>query len=365
MQQLRKHIRLIIGVVLATFLLALTTSAPVRGQAQAVPTTVEVVLHKLAFPNGQMPDATDNDGRTNPFATGTPLNGATFAVYDVTAEFWAHNPTTKAAMARVQDALATSKTAPGPAIKTVTTSDQGTAGFTLPMRSGGQYAVYLFREIGVPAGMTGGQNVVLVLPVKGTTNRIDLYPKNETTFTPLVTGGQRFVKVDADNPAIHLAGAEFVVRNRSGAYLTSKHQWREVSGGVKEQYQQAHLMTMRSDQSGQFAIDGLTEGRYELIEVKAPQNYVRSAAPIPFTVTPGRFSSAVPAIKVVNLHEPDAPHPLLPDTGFFGKIKRHLRRMLPQTGAARATWLSILGGFIILSITISYFATKQRKHEGE
>lgn len=390
MQALIKHIRITAFAVMAAFLLALIATTPVRGQA-ATDDNVTVVLHKLVFDDGNLPESTSNDGKSSPFGdAGTPLNDVTFKAYDVTAEFWAQNPKTEAEMEDAQNALAASDT-PRQEVATEITSGAGTATFTLPRHSGGQYAVYLFRETAHPSGVSDGQNLVLVLPVSGTTNQVDLYPKDEATVTPVTTGGQQFVKIDADDHSTKLAGAQFVVRSRAGKYLrrsNNQNSWEVISGEITTSYKQAKLLVLTSDSDGQFAINGLRAGQYELVEVKAPDDYVRSSKAVAFTVTPGKFSSATDAIQVANVHETVPPdddgYPPLPDTGFFGKIVHHWHHfthhihhvikhllpntfggMLPQTGGARAIWLTLLGIFILLSIAITTFHKKSKPHEGE
>jgi LPXTG-motif cell wall-anchored protein len=344
----------IAAVALAALLTCLLASAPVRGQAVVEPATVDIALHKLLFAPGTMPDAAANDGQTNPFAGGEPLNGVTFTAYDVTTDFWTQNPQTKDQMAAAQEQIAAPDYVAASPVATVTTTGQGVAMFArLPLRSHGHYAVYLFRETRVPRGVRVAQNLVVALPL-GTSRRIDLYPKNEGA-KPVTTGGQRFVKVDARNGR-KLAGAQFVIRNQAGEYLTRQqqhNQWKVVSGGITSRYQQEKLVTLTSNVDGSFSVDGLTGGKYALVEVRAPAGYVRSRHPVTFTVVPGKFSSAVPAMNVVNVRQPETPPdtgvPPLPGTGIFTR----LRRFLPQTGAARATWLTILGiGLLVIIIGI-------------
>lgn len=356
------QLRLPIAVVLA-LLLAMLTTAPARGQALSSDSSIKVVLHKLLFARGQLPAATQNDGRDSPFGDdGAPLRNVTFTVYDATADFWGLQPTTPEAMVTAQRQIAAASYAPGQALAAVTTDAAGQAAFNLPQRRNGQNAVYLFRETAHPANVAGGQNLVLVLPVKGLTNRVDLYPKNEEVYVPRTTGGQRFVKVDGDT-GDKLADAEFVVRSGSGKYLhrtAGKNQWQSISGEITEQYEDAQLTVLRSDSSGRFAIDGLQAGKYALVEVRAPYGYVRSDHAVPFTIQAGKFSDATNFMRVVNVQEP---YPPLPDTGFFGKIKHYWHKvtgLLPQTGGARNTVLTLLGMLIFLVSALAIYY--ERKH---
>jgi LPXTG-motif cell wall-anchored protein len=381
--RLLKHSCIAIAVSVIALLMAIMTSAPVCGQAATESATVDVVLHKLVFDHGKLPSATPNNGHTSPFTSGAPLNGVTFTAYDVTYDFWAENPQSSAAMMRVQAKIAKATYVTRHELRAVTTAGQGTATFAnLPLHAHGHYAVYLFRETHAPAGVNGGQNLVLVLPATHGATRIDLYPKNETTVTPITTGGQRFVKVDAKHDTHKLAGAKFVVRNQQGQYLTTGRKWRSVTGTITTRYRRANLLVLTSDDQGQFAIDGLATGKYAIVEVHAPAGYLRSNKAVPFTIVPGKTSANVPVLRVVNLHAPPPTgpdtdgYPPLPDTGFFGKIEHHWHHFvrhvlpdtfgsLPQTGAARAMWATMLGLGLLLITALGHYLMKRRQHEGE
>ncbi|WP_127848805.1 pilin N-terminal domain-containing protein [Lacticaseibacillus hulanensis] len=363
MRQFIKRIRILAASMLLAVLIGLLAAAPVRGQAAETSDTVDVVLHKLVFAPDAVPADTTNDGHTNPFGDqGSPLNGVTFTAYDVTQDFWSTAPQTEAAMTDAQNRIAAADYVAHNPVKAVTTSGEGTAEFGgLPMHSHGMNAVYLFRETQAPKGVTGTQNLVIVLPVKGAAGRIDLYPKNVGPETPIETGGQRFVKVDADDYSEKLAGAEFVVRNADGEYLTKKQKWQVVTGTITDSNNTQSLLTLQSKDDGSFAIDGLPAGDYELVEVRAPEGYMRSEHPVDFTIVPGKYSSAVAAINVVNAQSPWG-YPPLPNTGIFGKLRHLLPKTfgwLPQTGSARATWLTILGIFLLVSLLIGRYWYKR------
>ncbi len=363
MRQQIKHLVTVLGMVLAMVLTAVLVSAPIRAEAQTR-NTVSVTLHKLLFAKGQVPSDTNNNGITSPFGSdGTPLNGATFTVYDVTHDFWAQNPRTEAEIEAAQNKLAANSYTPTTKVAAVTTSGRGEATFSqLPLRSGGNYAVYLFKETKTPTGVKGGQNIVLVLPLAGTTNQIDLYPKNEAE-----TGGARFVKVDADDHSQKLANAKFVVANAHGKYLTKvagQHVWQTISGDITDAYTDANAVVLTSNEAGKFVIDGLDAGKYKLVEVQAPDGYVRRHKAVAFTVTAGETSKQRQTVVVENEQQP---HPPLPNT--FGKIihhwKKHIHKFLPQTGEARATWASIIGLFLLVTVMLIVGLKKKKQNKGE
>lgn len=171
----------------AAVLLTTGHQAQARGKPANQAPPIDIRLHKLVFGQEKMPEQTPNDGKTSPFGKlGTPLAGATFSVYDVTADYWQQAPKDEQAMQKVSDKLAKAGAGQHQALTAVTTSADGSATFSqLPQVSGGKRAVYLFVETGVPEGAIAGQNLVVALPIKGqgAAKQLDLYPKNAATPT--------------------------------------------------------------------------------------------------------------------------------------------------------------------------------------
>ncbi len=224
----------------------------------------------------------------------------------------------------------------------------------------------------------------------------------------VVTGGKRFVKVDATHDSVKLAGATFVVKNAAGAYLVKTADgwhWQQVAGDVAKTYQDEALYTLTSGKDGAFGIEGLGYGTYALYEVQAPAGFLRNEKPIPFTVVAGEYSRGeTDPYAVVNVpqspkpgepvtpgqpNEPGEPNPRvplpntngpgqpnqpgasrpripLPNTGMFGhSLKRRrisLRQLLPKTGEQWTAWLSTLG--LILVALIVAIRVKTKKHRG-
>ena len=155
---------------------------------------VTIFLHKIIFPNGEMPEAVANTGDM----TGTHqdllqdyrgLNDVTFEAYDLTARFYE----LRAAGASVEEAqLALSQVSTdelGTPIAADTTralaGEEGTAVFNLPATDeAGRDAVYLFHESAAPAIVAEkAKNMVVVLPLYSPEQELlttlHLYPKNE------------------------------------------------------------------------------------------------------------------------------------------------------------------------------------------
>lgn len=536
--------RLVIDACGLLVLLVLIGPAQSVAASTKAPDKVDIVLHKLLF-DDHLPTAEANNGKDQPSFGGQPsrpLNGVTFTAYDITSEFWQYEKAHDGGVEKAQRHFAEAAYVPTNKVASQVTAGAGEARFAdLSLRSGGHYAVYLFKETGTPPGVQGqSQNLVVVLPVRddsGIQSRIDLFPKNvlpggkpmiekridanQTTFdygqkipfkitvavpadvatmkafrvtdkadpalrltdgvsvmidghdltgednvyqlakdaedaftltfnvdqlskyankvititynmairpgtaadkplvnqsvvypgggepqhdfATVVTGGKRFVKVDAKDHATKLAGATFVVRDALGLYLVKTAtgwDWKSVTDGDKS-YQEQGLYALTSDQDGAFSIDGLAAGNYELYEVKAPEGYLRNEKVIPFQIVAGEASDSKAApYAVVNVPDTDRPHlpdtpgdppkrphlpetpgdpdrprlpgtsgepparPHLPGTNPEGAVQRILRRLLPQTGEAKATWLTTLG-LILIGLIATIGVKTNKKSIGE
>ncbi|WP_225048372.1 SpaH/EbpB family LPXTG-anchored major pilin [Lacticaseibacillus kribbianus] len=502
-----KFIKRLIGAALGVLIL-IGIGAAAQPVEAAAPKRVDVVLHKLLFQDS-LPESQLNDGHAQPdFGQASkPLNGVTFTAYDVTGDFW-RLVDQGASVEDAQDQVAAAdfQVAAGAELSSVVTAGQGQAAFDqLPLREGGRYAVYLFKETAAPDGITASQNLVVVMPGNlegGVQSRIDLFPKNQMThgyaeidktiennrtnfgygdpipyriavkvpanigaltsfkltdtadtrleriggltvtvdgkaaddlytvtkadshsfaltfdvakLTPLanktitvtyqmrirpgtvpdaplvnrtvlypgdfepvtdtavvITGGKRFVKVDAEHHGTKLQGAVFVVRNTAGEYLVQEKTgwtWRRVAGDVVKAYHRAGLHTLVSAKDGRFAITGLKAGAYTLIEVKAPRGYTRNAKAIPFAVVAGEYTRGLAdPYNVINVKTPVTPphKPGEPTTpGQPGKPGLPPRLPLtgghlPQTGGEWAAWLSILGLILIGLVAAVRVKTKK------
>lgn len=161
--------------------------------AGAEDSDVTIVLHKIIFPNGEMPEDIANTGGMNGahqdlLQEYQGLNDVTFEVYDMTAQFYA----LRAKGDTVEEAQLALSQVPDAELGVPLTSEltkeiegkDGTAIFTLPATDDkGRDAVYLFRESAAPDFVVEkAKNMVVVLPVyfdNEQLSTIHLYPKNE------------------------------------------------------------------------------------------------------------------------------------------------------------------------------------------
>ena len=151
-------------------------------------------------------------------------------------------------------------------------------------------------------------------------------PTTEETYTPEDTThitfyGYGIKKVDGAQQTTTLAGAEFDVYHDDGTG--------RPTGAVID-----HVAT---DDDGLATIDGLGEGKYVLVETKAPTGYQLSTTPIPFVITaqtPGEDFAGF----VVNAGNPQSitntKNPALPVTGGAGTVAFTAAGVVLIAGAA-------------------------------
>lgn len=185
---MKKLVRLLmLSTIILTALLGL--AVPVKAAE-----TISFTLHKLVFPEDQMPTPSQNDGKER-LKQYAGLNGVTYDVYDVTKDFYQllaasvdQDPN------KVQEELQGIDLSNRSYLARQTTAteadEDGIAKFALPARSGGKDAVYLFRESAAPSDVKSkAVDMIVALPLltsEGTTLKepIHLYSKNELNQLP-------------------------------------------------------------------------------------------------------------------------------------------------------------------------------------
>jgi fimbrial isopeptide formation D2 family protein len=202
------------------------------------------------------------------------------------------------------------------------TIETATHGFTITLDG-----AKLKSEIGKTLTVTYEMTFTGSAPTQSSfDNQVTLVPGNYpkiVTHTPITTGGKQFAKVDLQGK--YLSGAEFVVKNKAGNYLSrdgTGNAWQVVKSISGKKATAAKLAVLTSDSNGHFEINGLAYGTYYLTEIKAPADYVMSSEAVKFTVEKGSYElGATTALKIVNKPEspstPSTPgtssHPSTPD----------------------------------------------------
>ncbi|MGM0167751.1 hypothetical protein IGI39_002735 [Enterococcus sp. AZ135] len=165
------------------------------GQADAAETdTMAFTLHKLVFPENGMPEASQNEGDER-LKDYDGLNGVTFDVYDVTADFYrllaeSEEKDAKKVQSELQNMDVSDRTFLAQQVTATIGGKDGVAEFHLPKLSGGEDAVYLFRESAAPSDVKSkAVDMVVALPIIDPVGEllegpIHLYPKNEIVHPP-------------------------------------------------------------------------------------------------------------------------------------------------------------------------------------
>jgi len=141
---------------------------------------------------------------------------------------------------------------------------------------------------------------------------------------------------------VKLEGAEFVIKDSDGNYLTydPSDGWISDPGTKMED---AYVVTSASE-TGYVTFDGLAEGDYEIIEVKAPEGYslLKESIPVSINVnTTGSNGNPFSQLDVVNSLENSW---VLPATGEFG------------------IYLFTIGGVILIAAAIILLSKNKKKN---
>ena len=256
MKNIKTKIWALLGttIMLLPFILSLGT-ADVSAAVSPTPENVTVNLHKLKFTSA--PENQINNGTELTFPNSEPLNGVEFNVYDITATYYPSKDTAVPADATP--------------FASVTTSGEGLANLTLPGKSEGKDAVYVFVETPKP-GVETSPNIVLSLPFYNPDSSdpdkpldtIHLYAKNVIKESNIkIQKAGNFSGVDK------LAGAQFQIKNSDNQFVTGF----DENTGVALYGPAESALTFTTDSEGSISVNGLLDGNYTLVETKAPDDY--------------------------------------------------------------------------------------------
>lgn len=233
---------------------------------------VLVTLHKKKMTTLPDPLIQNTGSEMADFAAYDDMPNVEFTVHDVTAQFYALRAGTPSLS--VDAAMAAVAATPTPnLVGTGTTGADGRVSFTLPSKSGGLDAVYVFVETDAPSGTTTtAANLALVLPMYNDDDEIMtdilLYPKNVVAADGTVTVTK---KGTADNAI--LPDADFIVSREltpgNVEYLGTFNATLGLNNWVADR---DYARVFTTGATGQITISNLEHGDYNLIEIAAPGN---------------------------------------------------------------------------------------------
>lgn len=265
----------------------MTMTAFAAGPSAKMPTIDEsksgtVTIHKYTKGTDEGTKGTGKVETSLP-AGAEPLKGAGFTLYKVVNKedmevYYNTNPTNLPAVGEYVEA---GSIKPGVALETIAeqkTDKNGTATF-----SGLELGFYVVIETTVPDAVTTPMKPFLLSVPMTTTDGSDwlydihVYPKNET----------RYGKISLEKTGVKddekISGAVFALQKKSD----TDDKWINITKQSTAQGDDTgNNLTLTTDSEGKITIDGLSKGKYRLIETFVGDGYIMDGATAyPFEVT--------------------------------------------------------------------------------
>ena len=260
---------------------------------------------------------------------------------------------------------------------TVTFSDlSNTSG--VPANGGGyivvEYTATLNSNANVQVPTNPGNPTEVYLTYSNNPNNADgtgtgVTPKDEVV---VYTFQLPIEKVDGSTEPVSLTGATFAIFTSESAAITAAGDPNTAanfasaltfSGSAGSYILSASgAYTLSDNGSGAYAINGLDQGTYYLVEIAAPAGYNRLSAPVTVTIDPtyldGSRSSAY-----VDGHIPDATLDQLTAVGINGGTQLTVINQagvtLPETGGM-GTKAFVIGGLILMLLALILVLARKR-----
>lgn len=147
--------------------------------------------------------------------------------------------------------------------------------------------------------------------------------KTKTDSVKYYSYGAEVTKVDKDNHATVLAGAEFQIAKDKNFTTASTLKFAGTTGSYKHNGTVTNLVT---DSNGKVKVTGLDAGTYYLKEVKAPGGYSRTPEIFTITITDANFDGTIESgsttisTGITSLTVENSKPFILPTTGGIGTV---------------------------------------------
>lgn len=142
--------------------------------------------------------------------------------------------------------------------------------------------------------------------------------------------------------------------------LNTKYEWITTTDPANE----ATVVKLTSNEKGQFAIDGLKDGNYNLKEIKAPEGYAKLTEEVPFTVSANSWESEgdIEFAKDKDGQAKQNGFALLNQDGNKGSAQKVVNKNLtiPQTGGI-GSLIFIVAGLAIMTFAFVAYKKSQVK----
>ena len=266
-------------------------------------------------------------------------------------------------------------------VSTVTTGEDSTKSFTVStndlksVNSGtiatGQYIIVNYTaklnasaEIGLPGNVNTAKLTYSNKPDQS--GQGENQPTGETTEDKVIVFTYKLdtTKVDSDNDATKLPGAEFKLRNAKNQYAVVDANNKVTSWSATEE----GGSTLTSDANGLFSVTGLDDGTYSLKETKAPAGYNLPAREFKVEITANTANgqnwdeTATHALTMIDVTVDGTAGTGNVQTGTAAIVIKNTKgSSLPSTGGMGTTILYAAGAAIVLVAAFGIaFAVRRR-----
>ncbi|MDU7331196.1 MAG: SpaA isopeptide-forming pilin-related protein [Finegoldia magna] len=171
------------------------------------------------------------------------------------------------------------------------------------------------------------------------------YLKARAIYEDMLKEGSGKTQQDADT--YYKSNVEPAYKELKTEYVWKKATVKAVKGDADFDNKD-NLVVLKSDKAGRFAIDGLPEGTYDLVEVKAPKGYALPSIDFEFSVNKDSFNNEENGVKY---HDKD--EEITVATGTTAKRIDNSNLTIPQTGGIGTVIFTAIGLAIMASAVIA------------